>query len=76
MPQKPYLKWPVFRRSLVAAFQRSLTHSFEVIVKVDGKLTTTNRIVISRDGKTMTQTTTGKNAQGQTVNNTTVYEKQ
>ena len=25
MPQKPYPKWPVFRRSIVAAFQRSLT---------------------------------------------------
>jgi hypothetical protein len=58
------------------AFRRLDDHSFEVIVKVDGKLTTTNRIVISLDGKTMTQTTTGKNAQGQTVNNTTVYEKQ
>jgi hypothetical protein len=25
MPDHPYLQWPVFRRSLVAAFQRSLT---------------------------------------------------
>jgi len=25
MSQKPYPKWPVFRRSVVAAFQRSLT---------------------------------------------------
>jgi hypothetical protein len=24
---KPYLDWPVFRRSVVAAFPRSLTHS-------------------------------------------------
>jgi antiphage defense system Thoeris ThsB-like protein len=27
MPDHPYLQWPVFRRSVVAAFQRSLTHS-------------------------------------------------
>jgi len=25
MPDHPYLQWPVFRRSVVAAFQRSLT---------------------------------------------------
>ena len=25
MPDNPYLQWPVFRRSVVAAFQRSLT---------------------------------------------------
>ena len=25
MPEHPYLQWPVFRRSIVAAFQRSLT---------------------------------------------------
>ena len=24
MPDNPYLQWPVFRRSVVAAFQRSL----------------------------------------------------
>ena len=27
MPEHPYLQWPVFRRSVVAAFQRSLTLS-------------------------------------------------
>jgi hypothetical protein len=25
MPEHPYLQWPVFRRSVVAAFDRSLT---------------------------------------------------
>lgn len=25
MPEYPYLQWPVFRRSIVAAFDRSLT---------------------------------------------------
>jgi len=28
MPDHPYLQWPVFRRSVVAAFQRSLTICF------------------------------------------------
>jgi low affinity Fe/Cu permease len=27
MPDHPYLQWPVFRRSVVAAFQRSLTQN-------------------------------------------------
>ncbi len=49
--------------------------SYEVVNKVDGKLTTTSRIVVSGDGKTMIQTTTGKNAQGVTVNNTVVWER-
>ena len=29
MPDNPYLQWPVFRRSVVAAFQRSLTPRIE-----------------------------------------------
>ena len=33
MPEHPYLQWPVFRRSVVAAFQRSLTRNdrFETV---------------------------------------------
>jgi hypothetical protein len=27
MPDNPYLPWPVFRRSVVAAFNRSLTQA-------------------------------------------------
>ncbi len=30
MPEHPYLQWPVFRRSVVAAFQRSLTPAVPV----------------------------------------------
>ena len=33
MPEPTYLQWPVFRRSVVAAFQRSLT------VRVTKKIT-------------------------------------
>jgi opacity protein-like surface antigen len=66
---------PPTKTVTINTFRRVYDHSFEVLAKVDGKLTTTNRIVVSRNGKTLTQTTTGKNAQGQTVNNTAVYEK-
>jgi hypothetical protein len=58
------------------AFRRLGDHSFEVLAKADGKLTSTNRIVVSADGKTLTQTTTGTNAQGQAVSNVSVYDKQ
>jgi hypothetical protein len=33
MPEHPYLQWPVFRRSVVAAFQRSLTGSRRIEVE-------------------------------------------
>ena len=49
MSQKPYPKWPVFRRSLVAAFQRSLTlidpDITEVMVNAGGR-----RIFVERGG--------------------------
>ena len=32
MPEHPYLQWPVFRRSVVAAFQRSLTESVLFVI--------------------------------------------
>ena len=35
MPEHPYLQWPVFRRSIVAAFARSLTLSSKVVMARD-----------------------------------------
>ena len=67
---------PASTTATTNAFRRTGDHSFEVLAKTGGKLTTTNRIVVSADGKTLTQTTTGTNAQGQTVSNVTVYDKQ
>ena len=58
-----------------AALKKVDDHTFEIVNKKDGKVTTTNRIVVSRDGKTRTVTATGTNAKGQKVNNTAVYEK-
>jgi hypothetical protein len=36
MTDNPYLPWPVFRRSVVAAFQRSLTGWLEKELKLSG----------------------------------------
>ena len=36
MPEYPYLQWPVFRRSIVAAFQRSLTELHILRARLDG----------------------------------------
>ena len=58
------------------AYKRIDERTWEFVLKVDGKATTTTKIVVSRDGKAQTTTTTGKNAQGQTVNNVAVYDKQ
>ena len=58
------------------AFRRLSDRSFEVIVRADGKVTSTSRIVVSSDGKTLTQTTTGSNAQGKPVDNTAVWDRQ
>jgi len=35
MPEYPYLQWPVFRRSVVAAFERSLTFNASTATPTD-----------------------------------------
>ena len=57
------------------ALKKINDHTFELVNKKDGKVTTTARSVISRDGKTRTVTTTGTNAKGEKVNNVAVFEK-
>jgi len=49
--------------------------TYEVVFKVDGRITTTTRILISPDGRTMTVTSTSSNPQGQKVINTAIYDK-
>jgi len=58
------------------AFSKIDAHTYETVIKKDGKTTLTARIVVAADGKTRITTQTGKNAQGQTVHNTMFYEKQ
>jgi len=50
--------------------------SYEVIVRLDGRIQATSKVMASSDGRTMTTTTIGTNARGQRVTTTTVYEKQ
>ena len=58
-----------------AALKKINDHTYEVVNKKDGKVTTTARVVVAKDGKTRTVTTTGTNAKGEKVNNVTVFEK-
>ncbi len=67
---------PASKNVVTNAFRKRGDHSYEVVVKVDGKVTTTNQAVVSSDGKTLTNTVTGTNAQGQPVNSINVFEKQ
>lgn len=48
---------------------------YEVVVKIDDRVTGLSTISLSPDAKTMTTTTRGKGARGQDVSTTTVYEK-
>lgn len=58
------------------AYSRIGDHTYAVVVKVDGRITTSTSIATSSDGKVMTVTSTASNAQGRMVVNTAVYNKQ
>jgi hypothetical protein len=58
------------------AYRRIDDRSYEIVVKVDGSITSTARVTVSSDGKTLTVTTEGKTASGQIANTTAIYEKQ
>ena len=50
-------------------------HTYELLSKRNGRVTTRTRTVVSADGQTRVSTTTGTNAEGQVVTNVAVYEK-
>jgi hypothetical protein len=50
--------------------------SYEVVVKIDGRITARSLVTLSQDGRTMTTKTAGKGARGQDLTTTTIYEKQ
>jgi hypothetical protein len=50
--------------------------TYQILNKVNGKVTTTTRTVVAPDGKSFTNTTTGYTAQGQMVHNVVVYDRQ
>jgi hypothetical protein len=57
------------------AYSRIDDHTFSIVTKLDGRLTSTTRIVISPDRKVMTVTSPATTPQGQRVTNTAIYEK-
>jgi hypothetical protein len=50
-------------------------HTYDIVVKVDGRPAATARIVIAPDGRTLTTLTTTRNSQGQILKTTTVYDR-
>jgi hypothetical protein len=57
------------------AYTRISDRVYQVVAKVDGRITTTTQIEISPDSKVMTVTSDVSNAQGQRVVNTAIYKK-
>jgi len=61
--------------SVTNAYRRLDDHSYEIVQKVDGTISTTATISIATDEKTLTTVTRGTNALGEAVTTKTVYEK-
>jgi hypothetical protein len=59
----------------VVALRRIDDSSYEVLLKMSGKVTITSRVSISADGRTRTVVQTGTDAKGQKVMNTIVYDR-
>jgi hypothetical protein len=57
------------------AYVRLDDRTYDIVVKLDGRVTATSRVVLSADGRTMTTTTEGRNAEGLRVRTITLYEK-
>lgn len=58
------------------AFTRIDARTWQVVDKLNGKVTLTRKEVVSADGKTLTRIDKGTNAQGQTVNSVVIYDRQ
>lgn len=58
------------------AFKPIDDHTWDLIVKKGGKVTTTGKVVMAADGKTRTVTISGTNAAGAKIESTAVYDKQ
>lgn len=57
-------------------YSRSDDRTYQYVMRVNGKVTTTNRVTISADGKTRTIVSTGTGTDGKPVNTTTVWDRQ
>ena len=58
------------------AYSRIDDRTYTILVKEDGRNTTTSKVTISPDGRVMTVTSSTPNAQGQHSVNTVVYDRQ
>jgi len=58
------------------AHTRVDAHTFEVVVKLNGKLANTRRFVVSQDGKTLTDTGTGTDPQRRKVVSVQIWDRQ
>jgi hypothetical protein len=57
------------------AYKRIDDRTYEIVAKLDTRITAVATVTLSPDGRTLTTVTRGKNARGQDVTNTTVYER-
>lgn len=61
---------------LTNAYRRLDDRSYEITIKVDGRVAATATAVVSPDGGTLTVTTVERDARGQPVTSTAVYKRQ
>ena len=57
------------------AYRQTGDRTYEIVAKLDSRVTAVASVTIAADGRTLTTTTKGRNARGQELVNTTVYEK-
>jgi hypothetical protein len=61
---------------LTNAYRRIDDRTYEIVVKVDGKVVATSRVAVSPDGKELRVSTEERTASGTNVTTTAVYERQ
>ena len=57
------------------AYRETGNRTYEIVAKLDSRVTAVAEVTIAPDGRTLTTTTRSRNARGEDVTNTTVYEK-
>jgi hypothetical protein len=57
------------------AYSRIDDHTYNIVIKREGKISATVKVTVSGDGRTLTAVTTGQNAQGLDTTTTAVYER-
>jgi hypothetical protein len=57
------------------AYRQTGDRTYEIVAKLDSRVTAVAGVTIAADGRTLTTTTKGRNARGQEIINTTVYQK-